>query len=229
MLGDVEDLIIKTLQENLTLAPKKNIVSSSAASTLPRVTVKNLKFKFVNAGIAENIEQQRLPIEQVFNINSSNSCKLSEKPLRFSVTVESPKGVKLNEKTDYVINYENSIVVLLKELTKPKNEVLVRFYSRKNMLTLKATKLRSLFCIEAADKTALGTNNLTEEIVKALLIAEDQFSHRGIQIKPLRGSIKSTDDGYLTELYYLVEFELRVEQETEPVEQIAIKQNSGGS
>jgi hypothetical protein len=224
MLAEIENLLLKTLQDNLPKVPASNIGTDSIV-TLPSIMIKNLKIKFEKAGLVENSEQQRFPIEQHFTIEASTKAyKLNERPLRKSVTVESPKGTPLAEKVDYVVNYESGLVVLLKALGKAKDPLYVTFFSRRSVMTLKVLKLKTLYAVEVAAKNQNEADALSEEVIKVLLNAEDRMADHGIQIKPLKGMVVS-EEGKASkmQLQYVIEREMRTEEITEPMEQMEIK------
>jgi hypothetical protein len=224
MLTEIENRLIKTLQENITSLPPENIATKPIPNHLPTIIISNIKFKFGNAGLVENSEQQKSPIEQKFNSSGSKkTCRLSEKPLRKSVIVEYPPGIPLLEKVDYIINYEDSLVTILKALDKAKGDILVRYFSRKSIMTLKVVKLKALYSIEVFAKEHSEADTIAEGVVKSLLNAEDEILSEGIHIRPVRGAFVSDDEkGSRIQLQYVIEKEMCTEQVAEPIERIEI-------
>jgi hypothetical protein len=228
MLTEIESRLIKILQENMTSIPPENIANKPIPNHLPAIIISNIKFKFGNAGLVENCEQQKSPIEQKFNSSGTKKTyKLSEKPLRKSVVVEYPVGTPLSEKVDYTINYEDSLVTILKALDKAKSDILVRYFSRKSIMTLKMVKLKALYSIEVCAKERSEADTIAEGVVKSLLNAEDEILSEGIQIKPLRGAMVSKDEtSSRISLQYVIEKEIHIEQVAEPIEKIEISRKN---
>lgn len=224
MLSEVEDRLIKTLQESLTELPVESITVKASPSKLPAVVLSNLKFKFKKSGLVENIEQEKRQLEESFSGNPAYKIyKLQEVPLRKSVTVEHPPGSLLIEKDDFAVNYENAQVIFLKSLEEGKDNILVKYTSRKSVMTLKSIRLKALYAIDILSNERSEADALAEKVVKALLNVEDAFLVDGIDIKPIGGVIFMNDEkGLRVQLKYVVEKELRVEQVAEPMEKIEI-------
>jgi hypothetical protein len=226
MLTEIEDRIIKVLQQSLEQLPPENITAKSASGKLPSLTISNLKFKFMNAGVAENLEQEKTKLTEYFSGNASTKVyKLKETPLRRSVTAKSPPEKVLAEKDQYVVNYEGGSVIFLEAPDKGKNNILIEYTSRKSIMTLKTIRLKALYQIEVAGKERSETDALAESVVKALLNAESEFLSNGIEIKPVSGiQLSEQEKVGSIQLKYIFERELRTETTVEPMEQIQISQ-----
>jgi hypothetical protein len=226
MLAEIEEILVKYIREGLPNIPKEKISSSKLPATSPSVLIKNLRFKFENAGLIENSEEKKEPLRQIFKCqpdSSTKTIKLDEKPLRNSVTVECPEGKFLLEKTDYIVNHENGIVIILKTLGKNPQDIIVKYLSQKSILILKALKLKALYSIDITANTSRAADSLAEDVVKALLNAEEEISFKGIEIKPFRGLVsQGNEDNKTIQLQYLVSKEMRTEMIAEPIDRIAI-------
>jgi hypothetical protein len=225
MLTEIEDRLIRVLQQNLQQLPPENITTKSATQ-LPSLTISNLKFKFLNAGLAENLEHEKTKLTEYFSGNGSTKVyKLKETPLRRSLTAKSPPDNILVEKDQYVVNYEDGSVIFLQLPDKGKNNILIEYTSRKSIMTLKTIRLKALYQIEVASKERSEADALAESVVKALLNAETEFLSNGIEIKPVGGiQLADQEKANSIQLKYIFERELRTETMVEPMEQIQINQ-----
>jgi hypothetical protein len=232
MLTEIEDRLAKILREKLVEIPGENIVVDVKSSKLPAVIISNLKFKFKNAGLAENIDEGKVELEERLNSDGvKTSYKLREKPLKKSVRVESPPGTLLSEKDDYAINYDEGSIDFLKAPEKGKNNVFVRYNSQKSIMTLKSLKVKALYSIDVLCGDRTEADSLAEKVVKALLTVEDQLLGEGIEVKPI-GGVTSTEERDKTakvQLKYIVEREMRVEQVVGPIEKIEITSKTSSS
>jgi hypothetical protein len=228
MLNDIEERLIKTLHETLTELPAENIAVRTTAPKFPSIALSNLKFKFASAGLVENSEQAKIRIEESFSVNGTTKIyKLKQTPLRSSVSIEYPLQSFLVEKADYVVNYESGSVILLVNLEKNKDNIIIRYISRNSIMTLKTIKLKALYSIEILSKERPEVYNLTEKVVKTLLNAEDELLGEGIAIRPIGGELFTNEEKtFKIQLKYVVEKEMRTEQVAEPMEKIEIKRKN---
>jgi hypothetical protein len=226
MLTEIEEILLKSLREGLPNIPKERISSNNNPKTSPLIALNNLRFKFENADLMENSEQKKAPLRQIFKWqpgDAGKTIKLNEKPLRKSVIVECPEGKSLEEKTDYVVNYENGIVIILKILGKTPMDVLVKYLSRKSILILKTLKLKALYSIDVKANDNTSVDTLAEDVIKVLLNAEEEICSQGLEIKPLRGiKIRGNEENQNIQLQYIISKEIRTERISEPIERITI-------
>jgi hypothetical protein len=225
MLTEIEDRLAKILQEKLVEVPEENIGVEIKPGKPPAVVISNLKFKFKNAGLAENIDEGKVDIEERFNGDGiKTSYQLREKPLKKSVRVESPPGTLLAEKDNYAINYDEGSIEFRKAPEKGKNNVFVRYNSQKSVMTLKSLKIKALYSFDVWGTDKYEADSLAEKVVKALLTVEDQLLAEGIELKPVRGMFSAEEEGKTrkVQLRYSVEKEMRVEQVVSPIEKIEI-------
>jgi hypothetical protein len=189
------------------------------------VIISNLKFKFKNAGLAENIDEGKVELEERFNGDGvKTSYKLREKPLKKSVRVESPPGTRLAEKDDYATNYDEGSIEFRKAPEKGKNNIFVMYNSQKCVMTLKSLKVKALYSIDVLGAGRAEADSLAEKVVKAFLTVEDQLLAEGFELKPVSGVFSAEEEGKTrrAQLRYSVEKEMRVEQVVEPIEKIQI-------
>jgi hypothetical protein len=225
MLAEIEDRLAKILQEKLVEVPEENIGVEIKPGKPPAVIISNLKFKFKNAGLAENIDEGKVELEERFNSDGvKTSYKLREKPLKKSVRVDCPPGTRLVEKDDYAINYDEGSIEFRKAPEKGKNNIFVMYNSQKGVMTLKSLKVKALYSIDVLGAGRAEADSLAEKVVKAFLTVEDQLLAEGFELKPVSGVFSAEEEGKTrrAQLRYSVEKEMRVEQVVGPIEKIAI-------
>jgi hypothetical protein len=225
MLAEIEDKLVKVLQEELAEIPKENIIVNAKPSKLPAVILSNLKFKFDNNSLAENLDQGHIQIEEKLDSDGAKTLyKLQEKPLKKSVVVESPSGTLLTEK-DCTVNYKEGSIKFRKSPAKGKDQILVQYNSQKKVMTLKSLKVKALYAIDVFSGSRIEADSIAEKIVKALLTVDNHSLGEGVEIKPIRGFTKTENDGktVMIQLKYVLETEIRVEQIVGLMEEIEIE------
>jgi hypothetical protein len=226
MLAEIEDKIANIIREKLADVPPENIVINAKPSKPPSIVLSNLKFKFEDSDLSENIDEGKIEFEENFDSDGVKKIfRLQEKPLKKSVSVESPPNVALTEQRDYTVNYDEISIDLKKAPGKGKKNIIVRYASEKNVMTLKNIKVKALYAIDLFGSDRTATDSLAEKVVTALLTAEDQLLADGIEIKPLGGTTLSDESGKTakTQLKYVLEKEIRVKQIVGPIQRIEIK------
>jgi hypothetical protein len=225
MLTEIENRLAKILQEKLVEVPRENIGVEIKPGKPPAVIISNLKFKFKNAGLAENIDEGKVELEEKLNSDGvKTSYKLREKPLKKSVRVESPPETLLAEKDDYIVNYDEGSIEFRKAPGKGKNNIFVRYNSQKSVMTLKSLKIKALYSIDVLGANRAEADSLAEKVIKAFLTVEDQLLAEGVELKPVGGIFSAEEEGktWKIQLKYSVEKEMRVEQVVGPIEKIEI-------
>jgi len=224
MLTEIEDRLVKILQEKVVEIPEESIAINVTPNKSPAVVISNLGFKFENAGLAENIDEGKNELEESFSGDDVKvSYKLQEKPLKSSVRVESPLGTFLTEKGDYAINYKEGSIDFRKAPQAGKNNIFVKYLSLRRFMMLKSLKMKALYTIDVRSADRIEADSLAEKVVKALLTAEDELLAEGIQSKPIGGTVSVDEDkSRKIRLKYMFEKELRVETLVGPIEEIEI-------
>ena len=225
MLTEIEDRLVKILQERVKEIPKDNIVLNMEPAKSPAVAISNLSFEFENMGLVENIDEGNVELEEWFSSDGvQKSYKLKERPLQDNVQVECPLGTSLAEKKDFDVNYGKGSIDFSKAPPKGKNKLFVKYLSQKKIMTVKGLKLKGTYAIDVLHDDRAKVDSLAEKVVKALLLVEDELAAEGIELKPVGGETLK-EQGKKTEkirLKYSFEKELRVKKIIPPIEKIRI-------
>ncbi len=223
MLKEIDDKLTQILQEKIAEIPKENIGVNVPAGKLPAVTISNLKFKFENGDLAENIDSGKVKLEEKFSGDGVKVVyKLKEEPLKNSIQIECPLGSVLAEKDSYSINYDDGSIKFRKAPVKGNGNICVKYKSQKSIMTVKTLKLKALYSIDLLGGNGLEADLLAEKVVKALLEAEEELVEAGLEVKPVGGEVSMLDKNAKVQLRYIVEKTMRVEQIVGPMERIEI-------
>jgi hypothetical protein len=225
MLAEIEEKLVKVLQDTLAEVPKQNIVVNLKPSTFPAVTISNLEFKFDNNSLAENLDRGHVEIEEKLDSDGAKiSYKLQEKPLKKSVVVESPPGTLLTEK-NCVVNYEDGSIKFREPPSKGKDKILAKYKSLKKVMTLKSLRIKALYAINVFSEGRKEADSIAEKVVKVLLTVDNHSLGEDVEIKPVRGFTQTEEDGktVLVQLKYVLEKDIRVEQVVGLMEKMEIE------
>lgn len=226
MLTEIEDRLVKILQERIREIPKGNIVLNVEPAKLPAVAISNLGFEFEKSGLAENIEEGKVEMDERFDGDGvQTSYNLKEKPLQGSVQVECPRGTSLAEKKDFIVNYDDASIGFSKAPPRGKNIIFVKYLSRKSAVTLKGLRMKATYSIDVWSADRVEVDSIAEQVVKALLTVEDELAAEGVELRPVGGETFWEEKGEKTgriRLKYVFERELRVKELAPPIEKIEI-------
>lgn len=229
MLTEIEDRLVKILQEGIKEIPKDNIVVNMEPAKSPAVTVSNRSFTFENMGLVENIDEGHIKLEEWFSSDGvKKSIKLKETPLQDSVRVDSPPGTSLAESKDFDVNYSEGSIEFRKAPPKGKNTLFVKYLSKKKIMTVKGLKVKGTYAIDVMHTDRAQADSLAEKVVKALLLVEDELAAEGIELKPVGGETLR-EQGKKTEkirLNYAFEMEMRVKKIIPPITKITISRKN---
>jgi hypothetical protein len=225
MLAEIEDKIADIIREKIADIPRENVVINTKPTKPPAIVISNLKFKFKNSDLSENFDEGKIEFEENFDSDGvKKSYKLQERPFRKSVSVESPPGVVLAQPSDYTVNYDEPSIDFRKAPGKGKRNLIVRYASQKNVMTVKSIKVKALYAVDILGSDRMGADSLAEKVVTALSVAEDQLLKEGFEVKPVGGTTLLDEGGKTSkiQLKYVVEKEIRVKQIVGPIERIEI-------
>lgn len=224
MLKEFEDAIAKILKEHLEGVPKGNIILGAKPGKLPSVNISNQSFEFERSGMAEEVEQGKVESEETFSGNGTKtSFELKERPMKESLRVEHPQGTYLTERENFDVDCAKGILTFHTAPKKGRDNVLVKYLSQKSVITLKSLKVKATYSIDVRDVDRTKTDIISEEVVKALLLAEADLAAEGIEIRPIQGDVEE-EDGKITlvRLRYALEREMRLEQVVGLIERVEI-------
>ena len=225
MLTEIEERLVKILQERVKEIPKDNIVINMEPAKSPAAAISNLSFEFENMGLVENIDEGNIKLEEWFSGDGvQKSYKLKEKPLQDTVRVDCPPGTSLAERKDFDVNYGEGSIDFSKAPPKGKNNLFIKYLSQKKIMTVKGLKVKGTYAIDVFHDDRVKVDSLAENVVKALLLAEEELAVEGIELKPVGGE-SLREQGKKTEkirLKYAFEMELRVKKIIPPIEKIEI-------
>ncbi len=229
MFTEIEDKLAILLREKLAEIPKEHVAVDVWPSKPPAIKISNLKFKIQNGDMAENMDMGEVEItERLEGDEVRKSFKLQERPLKDSVRVESPPGTPHAKNDEYTINYDEGSIEFAKPPGKGKDNILVRYCSRKRVMTLKSLIVKGLYSIDVMGADRREADSLAEKVVKALVTMDDKLIEEGIELKPIGGAFQSEGGGktQIVQLKYSVEKQMRVEQIVGPMERIEISRRN---
>jgi hypothetical protein len=173
MLAEIEDKIADIIREKIADVPRENVFINTKPTKPPAIVISNLKFKFKNSDLSENFDEGKIEFEENFDSDGEKKTfKLQEKPFRNSVSVESPPGVILAQQSDYTVNCDEPSIEFHKAPGKGKRNLIVKYASQKNIMTVKSIKVKALYAIDIFGSDWPKTEALTDKVVTALLTAE---------------------------------------------------------
>lgn len=226
MLAEIEEILIRIIQEELKGIPKENISVGSTSNKLPAVLISNVSFDFENCGLAEKIDEGNVELEESFRGDGKQrSFNLNEKPVRDSVRVEWPQGTLLAERKDFDVNYDEGTIHFNIAPLKGKDRILVKYLSQKRIMKVKGLKVKANYAVDVFAANRVEIDALAEKVVKALLMTEDELASEGIYLKAVGGESLLKQEGDKTgkmRLNYLVERDLTIKKLVTTIEKITI-------
>jgi hypothetical protein len=244
MLNEIADELVKVLQESVPPdVPEENIgrakkktkpepssSEASAAKRLPAISVCSSDFTFRDAGVGGGgTDVKEKTEEQLSGDGKTKTFTLSERPLRPLIRVESPIGAEMHEKDDFVVDYAKNAIAFSSPPPKGKNAILVQYYSAKTSGDSKFVQMNITYNVDVWAADEKERDDITVDVIKAIALAEESLSSRGMRIRPIQGS--NLEDGPLDgevsvkRLTYSVEVDLQVEKTPVPrIERIEIEQ-----
>lgn len=226
MLAEIEDKLVKILQEGVKEIPSENILLNVEPTKFPAVAITNMGFEFENLGLSENIDEGSLELEEIFSSDGvKTSYKLKENPLKDSIRIECPPGTSLAENKDFTVNYDEGSIGFRKAPAKGKDNISAKYLSKKRTLTMKSLKVKATYSIDVWSADRVEVDSVAEKVVKALLTVEDELATEGFELRPIGGEIMREQKGEKTErvrLKYMFERELHVKKLVPPIEKIEI-------
>ena len=185
MFAEVEEAIVKALQDNLDGVKKGSIGSSRVTpkTELPYVQVSNSSFKPVDSGIGRPVAPDD-KVQEIFDGDGEERVfTLSEKPVRPLLGVE-VDGMKAGAR-GYKVDYREGTVALGKP--PKKGEANVKITYLKPYVTL-GQRLALVYEVKVWERDEAQRDSLAEAAMMALLKEEEALNKQGLFLKLLDGS-----------------------------------------
>jgi hypothetical protein len=185
MFAEIEEAIVKALQENLKDVKKGNIGGTGLTSKtgLPYVQVTNSGFKPADSGIGRPVVPDD-KVQDVFDGDGEEKVfTLSEKPVRPLLGVE-VDGVKASSQV-YAVDYREGTLTLGQPPKKGERNVKVTYL--KPYVTL-GQRLSLIYEVNVWGKDETQRDRLAEDAMMALLKEEETLNKQGLFLKLLDGA-----------------------------------------
>jgi len=225
MLAEIEGLIIKVLQDNVKGVSKEKVSIRAGEVTPPAITILSQNFK-IESQMTDSTGQKNIQLDESFSVEGDQpSYTLKNKPMENGIEIESPPGTLLKENVDYLFDLNLAKITFVKN-TQAKLKGKIR-YSTQSDFFLKTLRLGAKYIIDVWGKDWNETDALAEEVLKALLMGNEEFESQRIHLKPIAGRIKTEegkDMGKRIQLAYLFEKELEIETVAPTIAKIEISQ-----
>lgn len=233
MFSEIESTIIDVLQKNLQTVPKENISAEKpdlkAEKSLPAISVENVDFEADEVGVGRSVDTVDKQREEFFDGDGKKkSFKLGEEPVRPLLSVEHPVGTRRRRELDYAVDYKKGVINFHSPPAKGERNIVVRYQIP---LETKGVKFSLRYHINVWSQNEAEKNQITVDVIKALLREEEIFNRKGMFIKPLRGFNMSRDEAPINvsgkTLEYLLEAYLQVEVPLPRIEKVEIEEKKG--
>jgi len=185
MFAEIEEAIIKALQDNLKDVKKGSIGSSKVTpkTGLPYAQVTNSGFKPADSGIGRPVVPDD-KVQDVFDGDGEEKAfTLSEKPVRPLLGVE-VDGMKASARA-YKVDYRKGTVTLGRPPKKGEGNVKVTYL--KPYVTL-GQRLSLVYEVKVWGKDEAHRDSLAEGAMMALLKEEEALNKQGLFLKLLEGT-----------------------------------------
>jgi hypothetical protein len=229
MLTEIEELLVKTLQDNVKGVAKARIAVAAKEANAPAISIFCDGFRIKGEEVAETTGEKKVELEEGFSIDSGQrGYRLKNKPDEV-LRVELPAGTELKENVNYTVNYRKAIITFFEPINAGKVKGLVKYRAIKESI-VKSLKISARYIISVQGEDWSGTDALAEETIKALLVGKEEMERQGIRLKPLAGRTAAGDsDGGQTQkrsiqLAYLLERDIIMETAFPPIAKIEITQ-----
>jgi hypothetical protein len=185
----------KTL--NITIKKIDPIEENKKNNSFPSISIYDNGFTFDKIGIGYSGGQQRQEIiEQEFDSDGKNIIfKLTNRPLRPIISIQSPKGIIKKEKDDYFFNYSTNQIKFISPPEKGKKNVIVKYVLAKNSAELKILRLKFNCIIDIWSNTDnVECDSITLQIIKTILLNEGSLNSKNIHIQGVNCINLNTSD-----------------------------------
>ena len=199
MFSRVEERVITVLQEGMDGVPKNSISTKiKDLKKTPAVHVTNVSFRLGDSGLGRPIVGEENLQRDVFSGDGKKTeFKLSEKPVRPIISVESPLGKK-NDESMFTIGYREATITFNKPPATGENNIAVRYIKPFETIGL---HLNLTYNINVYGKDEEERDTLTVKVLESVLKGENKLNGESISLKLMTGYNIATSPENLKDAY----------------------------
>lgn len=234
MLDDIATELVKALQENLEDFPAQKVVkqrpSAPKPADLPLISVSSDSFTFVEAGIGVGSADLKVEASQTLSGDGKTlAFTLTDKPVKPLISVETPKGRRRLEPTDYSVDYPQSVITFSAPPAAGTNNIIVRYRPTSGAGESKNIQMNISYDLDVWAKDETQRDLVTVQVIKAMALSEEGLSAKGIRVTPAQGMNIDAPEGwpagiFAKRLVYSAEANLQVKVPITRMEKITIEQ-----
>jgi hypothetical protein len=195
----IEDAIIELLKESEVGIADENFFKcdfspggSSKKQALPALSLYDIDMTFGEQTLGSNLREKREESTETFSGDGQTvSFSLSSRPLRPLIGIENPLGNRRRENHDFKVDYEKGQVNFETPPEKGRKNVLAKYFPLKDVALVSGLHVNLRYNFDIYDADRSKCNDVTLDVVKALLLGRDKLASRGLIVKPL--SCKTID------------------------------------
>ena len=164
-------------------------------SSLPSILVHDEGFVFEpdNLGISYG-EAREETSQQISCDGKSSDFLLADAPVNSIISVEVPLGNKLSEHEDFLLDYKSGVLKFRTPPSKGKDNLLVHYLGARKVGESKGIRLSVKCFIDCFAKSSYECDNVVLEVIRAMLLSNEDLSYRGFNIRALQ-SMKIHNNG----------------------------------
>lgn len=226
MIREVEEAILDSLKKGLSeLVPPENIITGETDfGKTKSISLTNTGFTVEELGIGGSGGVKKEEIVEKFDSDGNKKdFKISQKPLRPLINVESPAGTQKNEPDDYTVNYTEGMISFRAPPGKGKVSVQIKYYIARAVGETRNLKFVLTYSLGIWANDLNEKNNITLEAIKVLYREKSNLAKRGIsEIRLIKGYSENVDTKNLSRIEYQIESTVSIEMPMPPIEKIQI-------
>jgi hypothetical protein len=233
VFAEISGGLVKSLQDKTETLDKDSILSRNPRTgpgPLPTVFVYSPEFSFADVGLGGEGTDVKEEKKESFNGDAENTTFiLSGRAQRPLLRVESAAGQVQIEGPDYTMDYVKGRLNFRSAPPKGKGNVIVKYNSATGGGRTKEIHLDLVYNVDVWASSEKQRDDITVDAIKAIVLSQDEFTAKGIQLKPVKGldlyADKSIPDGvFAKRLVYSVEANLQVKVPASRIERVDVRQ-----
>ncbi len=197
MLFDtIEDAFENLLKDSEIKISKESLVRGSlppdalTSKDLPLIALYDTDMSFVEHTVGSNLREERNESLETFSADGNQTTfRLSSKPLKPLVRIESPAGVTRREKVDFTVDYAEGEIRFNSPPEKGRKGVIARFFPLQNVTLISGMRVEAKYNFDLWGGTREECNNLAVDLIKTVLLGREKLSTQGLVVRPVSGSI----------------------------------------